>query len=125
MMNKTCKNVFTSLKKASRKFDTKKLNKKHGLVKFYKSAKSMSKSNKDVFNALESASKKVKPYTHVEKNGLVHFFHKAQKNYKGKTCKKGFTALNKTAKAYSKKPKKVNQKMLTDFYAKAEKKYLH
>jgi len=124
-MNKTCKNVFTSLKNASKKFNTKKLNKKHGLVKFYKSAKTMCKSNKDVFNALENAAKNVKPYTHVEKHGLVSFFHNAQKKYKGKTCKKVFTALNKTAKTYSKNPKKVNKKMLADFYAKAEKKYLH
>ena len=47
-----------------------------------------------------------------------------REKYKGKTCRKVFTALNKTSRKYSKKFKHVNNKMLGDFFKKAEKKYL-
>ena len=80
----------------------------------------MSKTNKDVFNALESASKS-KPYTHVEKRGLV-IFPKAQKKYKAKLARK-FSLLNKTAKSYSKKPRKLKENVAIS--TPKLKKYLH
>ena len=123
-MNKSCKNVFTALKKESRKFKTKNFNKKNGLYKFYTNAKNHTKKNKDVFTAFQKASKQVKPYTHVNREGLVKFFNQAKKNYKGKTCKKVFSSLSNTAKLSRKTPQHVNQKMLNKFYSVAEKKYL-
>lgn len=122
MAKDRCLKVFKSLKKASRKFKVKNFSKKHGLRKFYSlAARSGSKKNKGVYKALKSASKSVRPYKRYSKQGLRTFFSNASRKYKGKKCKKVFSALKKS----SNKTKRglVTRKALLKFYNRAEKIY--
>jgi len=124
MPHTSCKKVFVSLKKTSRKFNPKRLSKKNGLYDFYALAEKNDKNNKNVYNALKKASRKVKPYDTVTNKGLYQFFSSAEKNMSSKKCKGVFPALKKAALISKYKPnQKVSKKCIHKFYNRASKHY--